>query len=86
MMNLVTARIDSGIRAATRRKKNVDITTAGAASHTNRITGGMFLSALSRSPQLGISVCFIAGLAVAIASFLPDSKRPEFESPGCVEL
>jgi hypothetical protein len=73
--------MDSGIRAAIRRKKRVEITTAGAASHMNRITGGMFLSALSRSLQLGIGVCFTAGLAVAIASFLPSSKRPEFDAP-----
>src|ERR1700734_1367789 len=89
-MNLVTARIDSGIRAATKRKKRFDTTMAGAASQTIRITGGIFLSALNRSVQLG---SFIAGLAAAIASVslvrnvknlnCPDALNYEFARQVC---
>src|SRR6202050_4831979 len=86
MMNRVTAKIDSGIRAATRRKKSVEITHPGAASQTMRMTGGIFRSALSRSLQLGLGISFIAGLVADIASLSSSSKLPEFESLGCAEL
>ena len=70
-MNLVTAKIDSGISAAATRKNKFETTIAGAASHTKRSTGGIFLSALTRSLQLGSGAGLIAELAAAIAGRLP---------------
>jgi hypothetical protein len=83
-MNLVTAKMDRGIRAAATRKNKFETTIVGAASHTKRNTGGMFFSAFNRSLQLGSDACFIAELAAAIAG-LSQVENIQVSSPGCFE-
>src|ERR1700675_4884855 len=56
MIICVTYSMDSGISAATSRDTKFATATAGAASHTNFITGGMFFSARRRSAHLGLGI------------------------------
>src|SRR5579862_9500910 len=74
-MNLVTAKIDSGISEAATRKLRFETTIPGAASHTKRSTAGMFFSARIRSLQLGNGATFIVVLAAAISAILRTSKH-----------
>src|SRR5580704_1459540 len=83
-MNLVTAKIDSGMSAAATRKNRFETTIAGAASHTKRSTGGIFLSARTRSLQFGSGACLIAAVAAAIAG-LSQVENIQVDSPGCLQ-
>src|ERR1700690_1438389 len=56
MITRVTANMESGTSAATTRETRFATATAGAASQTYFITGGMFFSARRRSAHLGLGI------------------------------
>src|SRR5271155_2111427 len=56
MIICVTFNTESGISAATTRETKFATATAGAASQTYFITGGMFFSARRRSAHLGLGI------------------------------